>query len=162
MKGNYHSSRHELDKAISYYEQYFELTPNIGHIEGEAKANYNKALDCQKYFLCTSQGNAVNKLRAMSNIGDVLTRIKQFNDAIKMFEKQLSLARSLGDVMNESQCFYISWKLSEICRKLRERATLYYKQELMFRQTANDLQGEVNALGKSTIKNLMINFVFFI
>jgi hypothetical protein len=43
-----------------------------------------------------------------------------------------------------------------------EKAILYYKQELMFRQTANDLQGEVNALDKSTIKNLMINFVFFI
>ncbi len=126
-----------------------------------ALGNYNKALDCQKYFLCTSQGNAVNKLRAMSNIGDVLTRMKQFNDAMKMFEKQLSLARSLGDVVNEANAFTSLGNCQKFAANY-EKAILYYKQELMFRQTANDLQGEVNALGKSTIKNLMINFVFFI
>ena len=82
-----------------------------------ALGNYNKALDCQKYFLCTSQGNAVNKLRAMSNIGDVLTRMKQFNDAMKMFEKQLSLARSLEDVMNEANAFMLL-HLLEIVRNL--------------------------------------------
>jgi tetratricopeptide (TPR) repeat protein len=83
--------------------------------------------------------------------------MKQFNDAMKMFEKQLSLARSLGDVMNEANAFTSLGNCQKYAGNY-EKAILYYKQELMFRQTASDLQGEVNALGK----NLMINFLFFI
>jgi len=121
------------------------LSKGLAHL---ALGNYNEALDCQKYFLCTSQGNPVNKLRAMSNIGDVLTRMKQINDAMKMFEKQLSLARSLGDVINEANAFQSLGNCQKYAANY-EKAILYYKQELMFRQTAGDLQGEVNALGKS-------------
>ncbi len=83
MKGNYHSSRLEFDKAISYYEQYFELTPNIGHIEGEAKAchflgyayyclqNYTKAIEYYDRDLNLSKEmqDRVNMGRAYCNLG---------------------------------------------------------------------------------------------
>ena len=39
--------------------------------------NYTESLDCQKHFFCTAQGNSNNKLKAMTNIADVLVKIKQ-------------------------------------------------------------------------------------
>lgn len=41
--------------------------------------NYTESLDCQKHFFCTAQGNSNNKLKAMTNIADVLVKIKQNN-----------------------------------------------------------------------------------
>ncbi len=83
MKCNYHSSRHEFDKAISYYELYFELTRNIGDIEGEAKAchflgyayyclqNYTKAIEYYDRDLNLSKEmqDRVNMGRAYCNLG---------------------------------------------------------------------------------------------
>jgi tetratricopeptide (TPR) repeat protein len=89
LKGNYHSSRHEFDKAISYYEQYFELTRNIGDIEGEAKAchflgyahyclqNYTKAIEYYDRDLNLSKEmqDRVNMGRAYCNLGINLSDI---------------------------------------------------------------------------------------
>ena len=90
--------------------------------------HYPEALDCQKYYLCLSQGNANSKLRALSNIGEVLIKMRKFNEAMKIFEKQLSVARQAGDVVNEANAFASLANCQKLAEK-QERGGLYYKQE---------------------------------
>lgn len=80
----------------------FALATGLAH---SALGNYMEALECQKNYLCTCQEDSSNKMRALSNIGDVLTKMKKFDEAIKIFEKQVSIARSVGDVLNEANAF---------------------------------------------------------
>ena len=68
-------------------------------------ANYAEALECQKNYLCTCQEDSQNKMRALNNIGDLLTKMKKFDEAIKIYEKQVSIARSIGDVLSEANAF---------------------------------------------------------
>lgn len=77
--GNYHSSREEFEKAIQYYEQYFDLMETIGDVEGEAKA-------C--HFL-----------------GFAHYSIKKYDKAIEYYNRDLSLSIKIQDRVNMGRAY---------------------------------------------------------
>ena len=153
---NYSLKRY--DKSIVFFEESLSLSKeiqdraSIGRAYcylGLAKAEnglLDEALECQKYFLCTIQNDSSCKLQAMGNVADILTRQGKCSEAMKMLEKQLTLARSLGDVSNEANTF----AALGACQKSAgnyEKAALYYKQELLFRKGAQNILDIIFSLG---------------
>lgn len=57
------------------------------------------SLECQKYFLAIAHmtNNLAGKFRALGNIGDVLIKMEETEEAVKMYHRQLALARSNRD-----------------------------------------------------------------
>lgn len=61
-----------------------------------ALGQLDTALECQKYFLAIAHmtNNLNGKFRALGNIGDVLIKMGETEEAVKMYHRQLGLARS--------------------------------------------------------------------
>ena len=69
-----------------------------------ALGNHDTALACQKYFLALAhmmkhlQGN----FRALGNIRDVLMKMNNLSEAVKVYQKQLVLAKQSRDKVLEA------------------------------------------------------------
>ncbi|KAI2801478.1 Tetratricopeptide repeat protein 28 [Blomia tropicalis] len=157
LLGSAYYSLTNYDQALHHFEIDLSLSKEIQdrnsigraycHI-GLAKASLGRldeALECQKYYLCTAQGDTNGKLRAMGNISEVLIRQGKCSEAMRMLEKRLTLARSLGDVNTEANVFASLGSCKKTSNNYEEAAR-YYKQELIFRQGAQDVMGEITAL----------------
>lgn len=72
-----------------------------------ALGQLDTALECQKYFLAIAHmtNNSSGKFRALGNIGDVLIKMNELEEAIKMYHRQLSLARTVRDRELEAGAF---------------------------------------------------------
>lgn len=60
-----------------------------------ALGNLETALECQKYFLAIAHmtQHLQGKFRALGNIGDVLIKMGDVEEAVKMYQRQLRFAR---------------------------------------------------------------------
>lgn len=61
----------------------------LGHLE--------TALECQKYFLAIAHmtQHQQGKFRALGNVGDVLVKMQNEEEALKMYQRQLEFARQV-------------------------------------------------------------------
>ena len=57
------------------------------------------------------------KFRALANMGDVLIKMNSLEEAIKVYQKQLSLAKQIGDKVCEASAF--GWL--GVCHRLLKR-----------------------------------------
>lgn len=64
-----------------------------------ALGNLETALECQKYFLAIAHmtQHLQGKFRALGNIGDVLIKMGDVEEAVKMYQRQLGFARQARD-----------------------------------------------------------------
>lgn len=71
-----------------------------------ALGNLETALECQKYFLAIAHmtQHLQGKFRALGNIGDVLIKMGDVEEAVKMYQRQLGFARQVC-VKNIFFCF---------------------------------------------------------
>lgn len=62
-----------------------------------ALGNLETALECQKYFLAIAHmtQHLQGKFRALGNIGDVLIKMGDVEEAVKMYQRQLRFAREV-------------------------------------------------------------------
>lgn len=62
-----------------------------------ALGNLDTALECQKYFLAIAHmtQHLQGKFRALGNIGDVLIKMGDVEEAVKMYQRQLGFARQV-------------------------------------------------------------------
>lgn len=62
-----------------------------------ALGNLETALECQKYFLAIAHmtQHLQGKFRALGNIGDVLIKMGDVEEAVKMYQRQLGFARQV-------------------------------------------------------------------
>lgn len=69
-----------------------------------ALGNLETALECQKYFLAIAHmtQHLQGKFRALGNIGDVLIKMGDIEEAVKMYQRQLGFARQVSVVTKES------------------------------------------------------------
>lgn len=63
-----------------------------------ALGNLETALECQKYFLAIAHmtQHLQGKFRALGNIGDVLIKMGDIEEAVKMYQRQLGFARQVS------------------------------------------------------------------
>lgn len=63
-----------------------------------ALGNLETALECQKYFLAIAHmtQHSQGKFRALGNIGDVLIKMGDVEEAVKMYQRQLGFARHVS------------------------------------------------------------------
>lgn len=63
-----------------------------------ALGNLETALECQKYFLAIAHmtQHLQGKFRALGNIGDVLIKMGDVEEAVKMYQRQLGFARQVS------------------------------------------------------------------
>lgn len=69
-----------------------------------ALGNLETALECQKYFLAIAHmtQHLQGKFRALGNIGDVLIKMGDIEEAVKMYQRQLGFARQVSVVTIDS------------------------------------------------------------
>lgn len=69
-----------------------------------ALGNLETALECQKYFLAIAHmtQHLQGKFRALGNIGDVLIKMGDVEEAVKMYQRQLGFARQVSFLRNSS------------------------------------------------------------
>ena len=72
-----------------------------------ALGNPDTALECQKYFLALvhMMKHLQGKFRALGNIGDVLMKMKNLSEAVKVYQKQLVLAKQSRDIVLEASAY---------------------------------------------------------
>lgn len=163
----------EADLALS---KELQDRPSIGraycHLalaKMELPGRLEEALEAAKYYLCaageggtSSSGGGASasssasgssgssgKLRALGIIAEVLRRQGKWAEAMRTLEKQLTVARSLGELAAEAAIFGAMGSVQRSAGAFEEAAR-HYKQELIFRQGAADLQAEIAALGELT------------
>ena len=71
---------------------------NLG-LAHSAIGNLESALECQKYFLAIANLMKHNqaKFRALANKGDILMKMSNLEEAIKVYQTQLTLSKQLQD-----------------------------------------------------------------
>lgn len=74
-----------------------------------ALGNLETALECQKYFLAIAHmtQHLQGKFRALGNIGDVLIKMGDVEEAVKMYQRQLGFARQVSVVCANYHTSYI-------------------------------------------------------
>lgn len=96
--------------SLRYYDQDLSLAKdlqdkmNMGRaycnlgLAHLALGNLETALECQKYFLAIAHmtQHLQGKFRALGNIGDVLIKIGDVDEAVKMYQRQLGFARQVN------------------------------------------------------------------
>ena len=125
-------------EAIRYYDQDLALARdqqdrsnmsraycNLG-LAHMAIGNHESALECQKYFLAMAQ-TATNKestqpaedprFRALGNMGDVLVKMSNLEEAIEVYHKQLALSKQL----REKSCEASSYGSLGVCHRLTKQ-----------------------------------------
>lgn len=120
-------------------------TLGLAHL---ALGNHQAALVSQKYFLAIAHmtNHLPGKFRALGNIGDVLIRTGEIDEASKMYQRQLALARQTRDrPMEAASCSALG--LAHRLLKKFDKALGYHTQELTLRQEMQDLLGEARAHG---------------
>ncbi len=182
MGGDYERAvaHFEADLALS---KELQDRPSIGraycHLalaKMELPGRLEEALEAAKYYLCaageggtsSSGGGASSstasgsigsgssgKLRALGIIAEVLRRQGKWAEAMRTLEKQLTVARSLGELAAEAAIFGAMGSVQRSAGAFEEAAR-HYKQELIFRQGAADLQAEIAALGE-----YLLDLLFF-
>lgn len=67
-----------------------------------ALGNLETALECQKCFLTIAHmtQHLQGKFRALGNIGDVLIKMGDVEEAVKMYQRQLGFARQVNNKKN--------------------------------------------------------------
>ena len=90
--------------------------------------------------------HVIGKFRALGNIGDCLLRLGETEEAIKMHQRQLNLARQAGDRSLEAAAYCALGVAHRLTRNL-DKALGFHTQELTHRQEAGDLRGECRAHG---------------
>ena len=72
-----------------------------------ALGNHDTALECQKYFLALAHmmKHLQDNFRALGNIGDVLMKMNNLSEAVKVYQKQLVLAKQLRDKVLEASAY---------------------------------------------------------
>lgn len=86
------------------------------------------------------------KFRALGNIGDCLLKLGETEEAIKMHQRQLNLARQAADRSLEAAAYGALGIAHRSTRNL-DKALGFHTQELTLRQEAGDLRGECRAHG---------------
>lgn len=86
------------------------------------------------------------KFRALGNIGDCLLKLGESEEAIKMHQRQLNLARQSADRSLEAAAYGALGIAHRTTRNL-DKALGFHTQELTLRQEAGDLRGECRAHG---------------
>lgn len=147
-------------EAVRYYDQDLALAKdlqnkvNIGRaycnlgLSHLSLGNNEIALECQKYFLAIAHmtNNTTGKFRALGNIGDVLIKIGDLEEAGKMFHRQLGIARQSRERLLEATACAALGLVHRLMKKY-DKALGYHTQELTLRQELGDLQGECKAHG---------------
>jgi tetratricopeptide (TPR) repeat protein len=90
--------------------------------------------------------HVAGKFRALGNIGDCLLRFGEADEAIKMHQRQLNLARQASDRSLEAAAYGALGVAHRATRNL-DKALGFHTQELTLRQEAADLRGECRAHG---------------
>lgn len=90
--------------------------------------------------------HVAGKFRALGNIGDCLLRLGEVDEAIKMHQRQLNLARQAADRSLEAAAYGALGVAHRATRNL-DKALGFHTQELTLRQEAADLGGECRAHG---------------
>ena len=90
--------------------------------------------------------NHIGKFRALGNIGDCLLRLGEIDEAIKMHQRQLNLAREASDRSLEASAYGALGIAHRVTKNL-DKALGFHTQELTLRQEASDLRGECRAHG---------------
>lgn len=90
--------------------------------------------------------NIAGKFRALGNIGDCLLRLGEIEEAVKMHQRQLNLARQAADRGLEAAA-YGALGLSHRASRSYDKALGFHTQELTLRQESGDLRGECRAHG---------------
>lgn len=96
-----------------------------------ALGNNAAALECQKYFLAIAHmtNHLPGKFRALGNIGDVLIRTGEIDEAGKMYQRQLALARQTRDrPMEAASCSALG--LAHRLVKKFDKALGFHTQEV--------------------------------
>nr|CAD7200729.1 unnamed protein product [Timema douglasi] len=86
------------------------------------------------------------KFRALGNIGDVLIKMGEVEEAVKMYQRQLSFARQSHDRGMEAAAYGALGLGHRLLRRF-DKALGYHTQELTLRQEMGDLKGECRAHG---------------
>lgn len=168
------SSDNNFEKAMEHFEVDLTLSKELQdrasmgraycHLalaKMELPGRLEEALEAAKYYLCTAgaEGGSVSgpsssssssgsgKLRAMGIIAEVLRRQGKWAEAMRTLDKQLTVARSAGELSAEAAIFGAMGAVQKSAGAFEE-ATRHYKQELIFRQGAQDVQAEIAALGE--------------
>lgn len=98
-----------------------------------------------KHIILTS-ATAQGKYRALGNIGDVLIKMGQTEEAVKMYQRQLVLARGARDRgMEAAACGALG--LAHRLLRRYDKALGHHTQELTLRQEMGDVSGECRAHG---------------
>lgn len=89
-----------------------------------ALGNLETALECQKYFLAIAHmtQHLQGKFRALGNIGDVLIKMGDIEEAVKMYQRQLGFARQVSMRQQKvSNCVkdLIIWRHNKKCYRSR-------------------------------------------
>lgn len=111
--GTYHIRKNHANQLLfiflRYYDQDLSLAKdlqdkmNMGRaycnlgLAHLALGNLDTALECQKYFLAIAHmtQHLQGKFRALGNIGDVLIKMGDVEEAVKMYQRQLGFARQV-------------------------------------------------------------------
>lgn len=74
-----------------------------------ALGNLETALECQKYFLAIAHmtQHLQGKFRALGNIGDVLIKMGDIEEAVKMYQRQLGFARQVSAETERKFLYYV-------------------------------------------------------
>ncbi len=113
-----------------------------------AIGNLETALECQRYFLTITHvtKHAVGKFRALGNIGDIMIKMNQTEEAVNIYQKQLQLAKQMRE-KNLEAAAYAALALAQRHMGHQDKALGCYTQELTLRQEAGDVRGECRAHG---------------
>lgn len=101
------------------------------------------------------------KFRALGNIGDVLLKQTNTDEAIKMYQRQLALARSAQERGMESQACGSLGLAHRLLRRF-DKALGFHTQELTLRQEIGDVSGECKAHGSLGAVHMALGKLNFI
>ena len=104
-------------EAVRYYDQDLALAKdlqdkvNMGRaycnlgLSHLALGNMETALECQRYFLTIAHvtKHTTGKFRALGNIGDLMLKMGQPDEAANVYQKQLQLSKQMRDKALEGQ-----------------------------------------------------------
>ncbi|KAK9746315.1 CHAT domain [Popillia japonica] len=141
-----HLALAQLDTALECQKYFLAIAHMTNNLNGKFRAD--TALECQKYFLAIAHmtNNLNGKFRALGNIGDVLIKMTETEEAVKMYHRQLGLARSNRErTMEAAACGALG--IAHRFLKRFDKALGYHTQELTLRQEMSELSGECRAHG---------------
>lgn len=85
----------------------------------------------------------IHSFQSTGNIGDVLIRTGEIEDAAKMYQRQLALARQYRERTMEATSYGALGLANRLMKKF-DKALGYHTQELTLRQEICDMLGKSN------------------